>query len=187
MFRGFRLETERLILRPFSMEDLHPLHSIVSRKAVVKYLPEGTLSLDEVGSTLSWLIRCYKENTPSRIIKFTVAVIDRGSSRLIGWVGLGPLQFDTSQIEIYYGLAEEYWGKGLATEAARSMLAFGFNTLGLERISAVVKPGNAASSRVIEKLGMKYLGTLQNLPPEHGDYEGDLHYSISRDDFDPVD
>jgi ribosomal-protein-alanine N-acetyltransferase len=183
VFKNFRAKTERLILRPFTLEDLGPLHEIVSREAVMRYLPEGLLSLEDVEGILRWLVECYRKNTPGEIIKFTVAITDRRSGALIGWVGLGPLEFDRTEIELYYGLREECWGKGLATEAARAILAYGFSTLGLRRIVAVANPANPASSRVLEKLGMKYLKTIRGLPAVHGDYEGDLYYSILREDF----
>lgn len=59
-------------------------------------------------------------------------------------------------VEIFYGLSNEYWGQGLATEAAKAMLHYGFDIIGLKRIIAVVKPDNIASRKVIEKIGMKF-------------------------------
>ncbi|WP_316787572.1 GNAT family N-acetyltransferase [Thermoleptolyngbya oregonensis] len=62
----------------------------------------------------------------------------------------------TPEIEVGYVLDCPFWGRGLATEAARASLQFGFDTLGLERIVAIARPENHASQRVMQKLGMTY-------------------------------
>ena len=183
MFRDINLETTRLVIRPFTLDDLRALHAILSEKAVMKYLPEDVLSLEEVERILDFVTDCYTRNTPNDIIKFTVAVVDKAIGRLIGWVGLGPLEFDTARVELYYGLAEIYWGRGLATEAARAMLDFGFRSLALPEIVAVVSPENKASGRVLEKLGMKYLRVVRSLPADQRFYTGFLYYSLSREEF----
>jgi ribosomal-protein-alanine N-acetyltransferase len=183
MFRDIHLETDRLLIRPFTAGDLLPLHAILSEEAVVEYLPEATMSLEEVEAILDFVTECYARNTPKAIIKFTVAVVDKASGLLIGWVGLGPLEFETDRVELFYGLNETWWGRGIATEAARAMLHFGFVTLGLPEIVAAVKPENKASVRVLEKLGMEYRSTVRDLPQEQAFYEGHLLYSLRRHEF----
>lgn len=183
MFRDINLETTRLVIRPFTLDDLKAFHAILSEEAVMEYLPEDVLSLEEVERILDFVTDCYTRNTPKDIIKFTVAVDDKATGRLIGWVGLGPLEFDTTRVELYYGLAEIYWGRGLATEAARAMLDFGFRSLALPEIVAVVSPENKASGRVLEKLGMKYLRVVRNLQADQRFYTGFLYYSLSREEF----
>jgi ribosomal-protein-alanine N-acetyltransferase len=183
MLRDINLETARLVIRPFTMDDLQVLHAILSQETVMEYLPEDVPSLEEVEQILDFVTDCYTRNTPKDIIKFTVAVVDKATGRLIGWVGLGPLEFDADRIELYYGLAETYWGRGLATEAGWLMLDFGFRSLALPEIVAVVDPENKASVRVLEKLGMKYLRVVRNLPPDQRFYTGFLYYSLSREEF----
>lgn len=183
MFTDICIETDNLIIRPFQINDLDSLHSIVSREEVVKFLPEEAMSREEVRQVMEWLVNCYKENKPEKIIKFTVAVTDIKSGCVIGWCGLGPLDFDGSLIELYYGLAPEYWGKGLATEASRAMLKYAFEVIGLETVTAVVDPENIASVRVVEKIGMKYVKTIENLPPEHRFYEGSKIYKLTRENY----
>ena len=104
------------------------------------------------------------------------------NEKLIGWCGLGPLEFSSGEIEIFYGLSKDQWGKGIATEAATTVLAYGFETLKLDRIVAVTDPRNAASVKVIEKLGMIYRNKVENLPEKYSHYEGCLYYSLSREE-----
>ena len=82
---------------------------------------------------------------------------DRATGQLVGQSGLAEVE-GTTQIEVYYALGTAYWGKGFATEAARAAVAFAFDTVGLDQIVAFAVPDNAASRRVIDKLGMTYRG-----------------------------
>jgi ribosomal-protein-alanine N-acetyltransferase len=93
MFKDINMETPRLLIRAFTMSDLQPIHGILSQLEVMTYVPEGAMSPEEVRDTLAWIINCYDKNTPRQIIKFTVAVTEKATSRLIGWVGLGPLPY----------------------------------------------------------------------------------------------
>ena len=74
---------------------------------------------------------------------------------LIGFTGLQPLP-GTPDIEIGWWLARAWWGRGLATEAARGALHDGFARVGLRRIVAIAQPANAASLGILRKLGMRY-------------------------------
>jgi len=183
MFKDMCLETERLLVRPFKFEDAHALRKIVSQKEVMRYLPEDVMSLKEVKRMISWLNDCYEKNSPERIIKFTAAVVWKKDQKVIGWCGLGPLDFDPKKIEIFYGLSEEYWGKGIATEAGKAMLHYGFDAIKLNKIVAVTASENVASIRVIEKMGMIYTKKIKKLPEEHSSYEGCLYYSLSRHEY----
>ena len=183
MFIDARLETARLIIRPFELQDAEEFHGIVSQPEVMRYLPEEVMSLDEVKSIISWLNDGYRKNTPECIMKFTLAVILKESGRLIGWCGLGPLDFSPSEIEIFYGLSSDYWGKGIATEAARAVLHYGFDTIGLDQIVAVTNAENVASIKVIQNLGLTFRRKVGKLPEKHSAYEGSLYYSLSREQY----
>jgi [ribosomal protein S5]-alanine N-acetyltransferase len=165
------------------MADLEPLQVIIGDSEVVKYLPEDTMTIGEVQDILTWLIDCYVKNRPERILKFTVAVALKKEGSLIGWCGLGPLEFAPAEIELYYGLAKKYWGKGYATEAGAAILDYGFNTIGLNKIVAVVNPENSASVKVLEKLGMVFSHYVSKLPYSLRFYEGDRLYSLSETGF----
>jgi ribosomal-protein-alanine N-acetyltransferase len=183
VFADLNLETGRLIVRAYTMADLPALYGIVSQKAVMEHLPEGIMSREGTEQALRWIIECYGQNTPQKIVKFSVGVVEKSTGRLIGWCGLGPLDFDASEIEIYYGLSASHWGRGFTTEAARALLHYGFTTIGRDRITALVKPENIASQRVIEKLGLIYQKRIGRLPEEYKFFEGLLYYALTREEY----
>jgi RimJ/RimL family protein N-acetyltransferase len=165
------------------MKDLPELYAISSEEEVMRYLPEGVMSLGQTEKALRWIIECYRINTPEKIAKFSVGVVEKKTGRLIGWCGLGPLEFDESEIEIYYGLSRSYWGQGMTTEAAKALLSYGFETIGLNKIVAIVKPENIASQKVIQKLGMTYHKRVGGLPEKFKFYEGLLYYSRTKEEY----
>jgi len=185
LFADLHLETERLIVRAYTMADLPALHGIVSQKAVMEFLPEDVMSRERTEDSLRWIIECYRKNTPRKIVKFSVGVVEKSTGWLIGWCGLGPLEFDASDIEIYYGLSSSHWGRGFATEAAKALLHYGFKTIGLTRITALVKPENTASQKVIEKLGLIYQRRISGLSEKYRFFEGLLYYALTREEYAP--
>ncbi|QDU83780.1 Spermidine N(1)-acetyltransferase [Planctomycetes bacterium Pla163] len=84
----------------------------------------------------------------------------RESGELIGFSGLKYMA-DLGATDLGYRLLPKYWGQGLATEAGRASLRYGFETIGLERIAGFVLPANAGSIRVLEKVGMERDGTVE--------------------------
>jgi len=101
------------------------------------------------------------------------ACIARDTNQMIGFCGLKYLD-DLNVTDIGYRFLPEYWGQGLATEAGAASIRFGFDTLQLDTIMAYVLPENAASIRVIEKLGMQPDGQIT--------YDGEtaLQYKITK-------
>jgi len=175
VFTDVYLETDRLVIRRLSLDDTVQLQRVVGQEKVVEYLPENVMTLDEVREAIEWLQSCYQKNTPAKIVKWTLAVVWKETSEVIGWCGLGPLDFNPEEIEIYYGFSQDFWGRGLATEAAGAVLDYGFERIGVNRIVAVTDPANIGSVRVVEKLGMKFERRIDDLPEEFNHYNG-LHY-----------
>lgn len=87
---------------------------------------------------------------------FHGAVIEKSSNQLIGLCGLNPYDADAPEIE--WKLGVPYWGKGYATELGRQMIECAFDTTLVKGIYGMAYPENAASRRVLEKIGMKYIG-----------------------------
>ncbi len=183
MFDNLYIKTEDFIIRPFQELDTEAFHHILNQSEVLEYLPEEPMSLEEIKEILDFFKYSYKKNTPEKIIKYTLAIEDIKSNKVIGWCGFGPLDFDGSKLELYYGLAKEYWGKGIAAEASRHVLKFAFDNGICDSIMAVVKPENKPSIRVIEKLGFRYIKTLRGLPEEHSFYEGEYCYEMRKEWF----
>ncbi|MCM1989039.1 GNAT family N-acetyltransferase [Oceanirhabdus seepicola] len=184
MFKDIYIETERLILKPYCMEDIDDLYKVYSDEKVMSYIPEGVMSFQWVKDLIEWMVEdCYENNTPDNIDKFGVSVVDKKKNKVIGWCGLGSLDCKPEDVELFYGLSSEYWGQGLATEAAMAMLHYGFDIIGLKRIIAVVKSDNIASKKVIEKLGMKFKNILNVDDPNYSGYDGELYYALTKDEY----
>lgn len=183
MLDNIRIETKRLRLRLFTIEDAEDYHRIVSLDEVVRNVNSTTKTLDEVREALLGLLDKYKINTPEQLIKFSIAIVRKETDRVIGWVGLAPMQIDPADIEIYYGLHPDYWNKGIATEAAAALLRFGFMELKLPRIVGITMSHNKASARVLEKIGLVYRWTIHDLPEDLSYFEGCNYFSLSRNDY----
>ena len=143
------LTTSRLVLRPFTSEDVEPLHTILAQKDVLRYFPNPKPpSREKVGKVIAGQLRHWAEHAFG-----WWAVELKGQKGLIGWNGLQYLP-ETDEIEVAYLLGRRYWGQGLATEGARASLRYGFEQLKLESIVAIVHREHIASQRVVEKLGI---------------------------------
>lgn len=187
MFKDININTENLIIKPYCIDDIDDLYKIYSDEKVMQYIPEGVMSYKWVKDLIIWMVGyCYEKNTPENIIKFGVSIMDKKSNRVIGWCGLGSVDCNPDDVEIFYGLSSEYWGRGLATEAANAMLNYGFNTIGIKRIVALVKPDNIASKKVIDKIGMNFEKILKVDDLNYSGYDGELYYSMTQDEYNGV-
>ena len=145
------MRTERFLFAPWSATDWLALKPIATDPDVMRYISEGRVWPDErIQEFVERQIKCFRERGYCMW-----RLLEPGSDQMIGFCGVQPLA-NTPDIEIGWWLARSYWGRGLATEAARAVLRDGFERAGLERIVAVAHPGNRASRRVMEKLGMRY-------------------------------
>ncbi len=152
------LRTPRLLLRRFTRHDAGALVALDSDPEVVRYAePElaatpRTMADVEAG-LLPRIIAGYDRDPPWE----HWAALQRPGGAFVGWFFLRPSQGDTW--ELGYRLRRSHWGHGYATEGAREVLRHGFETLGVERIVAYVVADNRASVRVVEKLGMRHIGS----------------------------
>lgn len=135
-----RIETERLILRNFKKEDFNDLYEYLSDSTVVLYEPYKAMNEEETLDNLNWRI-----NTDEM-----VAVELKDTHKVIGNVYLGNREFET--IEIGYVFNKNYWGKGYAKEACKTLIEDKFNN-GIHRIYAECDPNNPNSWRLLESLG----------------------------------
>lgn len=147
------LETERLRLRRLRLDDVDDLAALYRDPEVRRFFPEGVLSREETREELEWAIQvCYPRHG------FGLwATILKETGEFIGRCGLLPWIIEgRAEVEVAYTLARAHWGRGLATEAARAIVAHGFATLPVTRLICLIDAGNAASIRVAEKLGMTF-------------------------------
>jgi RimJ/RimL family protein N-acetyltransferase len=144
------IETERLILRPWSDADREPLSRITADPRVMEFFP--TVLTREESDTL--IDRCDAHYREHGFTYFAAEL--RATGELIGFIGIArtPLPHLAPLVEIGWRLAFEHWNRGLATEGARAALRYGFERLNLPEIVAFTATGNVRSRRVMEKLGM---------------------------------
>jgi ribosomal-protein-alanine N-acetyltransferase len=146
------LETERISFRRLSMDDLDNLFTLYHSPDVRRYYSEGIPNYEETRRELEWIVdECYPK------YGFGMwATIYKETGKFIGRCGLCPMDIEgKEEIEVAYMLSREYWGQGLATEAAQAILRYGFEQVGLTRLISVINPDNIASARVAEKIGMR--------------------------------
>lgn len=182
MFRDLRIETERLILRPFGADDLDDLHAMLSDPKVVEHLPNEVMSRQETEEALGRIGGSYEFASVSEMRRCSLAVVLRETGRVVGWCGVGRLNIDPGEFEIYYGLASDCWGRGIATESAKALVDHAFRALSLERIVGIVYPENVASAKVLEKIGLTYRWQITGLPEEHAAFEGVRYFDMTRDE-----
>ncbi|HYC88350.1 MAG TPA: GNAT family N-acetyltransferase [Thermoanaerobaculia bacterium] len=169
------LRTERLTLRPFTIDDAPAVQQHCSTVEVAR----NTLLIPHPypeGAAEQWIAKHAEDWAENRIQHFA---IDDG--QLAGAMGL--VMKGDAIAEIGYWIGPGFWNRGYATEAAREIVRYGFEEAGLHRIFAGYFTRNAASGRVLEKIGMKYEGTLRHHICKWGEYLDVAYYGILRDEF----
>ena len=169
------LTTQRLVLREFTIDDWRAVHTYQSDPRYRRYYGERDWS--EAG-TRAFVQRFVDNQVESPRHKFQLAITLPGSGTLIGNCGVRLDRPGAPVGDIGYELNPEYWGRGYATEAARAMLAFGFEELGLHRVWAECVADNVGSRRVLEKLGMTLEGRLRENQSIDGRWHDTLIYAI---------
>lgn len=148
------LETDRLILRRFAKSDLPRYAQIRSNPRVARFLSGGEGSAKEPDRVARQVFEQHQRLWKSNGYGPWVAV-DRVSRNLIGHGGLrGTAESDAA--ELVYAVDEPWWGRGIATEIAKTSLDFGFSALAIERVIALAEPENLATKRVFDKAGLSF-------------------------------
>ena len=147
-----RIETARLLLRPFTPTDLDDYTRLIFADAeVMRYLPKRDLAPRE---RAEWTIAIFADHWSQRGYGVW-AVTDKLTRELIGHCGLNYV-LEAGEVEVLYALRQDRWGLGFATEAACASARFGFEHANLARLIALAVPDNIASRRVMEHLGFEY-------------------------------
>jgi ribosomal-protein-alanine N-acetyltransferase len=147
------LKTERLLLRHFEPEDLEPLYALYRDPEIRRYYPDGIRTHTQTKEELEW----FRHGHPGHPDLGLWATIDRKSGEFLGRCGLLPWHIQgQDEVELAYMIKKQRWREGLATEAARGIIEYAGQTLGLRRLVCLVVPGNAASAGVAHKVGMSF-------------------------------
>ena len=148
------LETERMVLREFTINDIDNLVDLDSNPEVTRYINGGkTTSRKYIEEQVMPRILAYYESYHEQGIW---AAINKEDDEFMGWFHLRPNHSDKTETELGYRLKQPYWGQGFATEGSLALLDKGFNQLEVDVIVAIADPDNIASRRVMEKVGLKF-------------------------------
>ena len=146
--------TVRLALREFTHDDVDTLLALDSDPRVMRYIGDGrTSTRADCEAAIARTLARYRDHPGHGVWHAS----RRDDGRFVGWGSLKHAG-DSPDVEVGYRLVHEAWGQGFATELARSMLARGFDLVGLQRIIGVTHPDNAASQQVLRKVGMRDAG-----------------------------
>jgi RimJ/RimL family protein N-acetyltransferase len=151
------IETERLTLRPFTLDDAEAWLPLISIPEIIRFTGDTPAqSVDEARELLRTRpLRDYAVYGHGRL-----AVIEKASGRLVGFCGF-KFVVELGEVDIGYRFLPDCWGKGYATESTAALMAHGRRAHGIGRVVATVHPDNPASGRVLEKLGLRYERLLE--------------------------
>lgn len=161
------IKTGRILLRPHRLEDFDDIHAYSQDPEVVQYMQWGPNSEEQsrqfLANTIAGQSIEQKQN-----YDFAVELIDNSTmpearvGQTIGSISLRLPKPDAKLGEIGYCYHKCTWGRGVASEAAEAIMAFGFDKLKLHKISATCDPRNFGSAKVLQKIGMRLEGYLKN-------------------------
>lgn len=144
------LETERLILREINHEDLNDLLQIWGDSEAMRLFPQ-TLDREEMAAWIDRNLNRYEQYGHG-----IWAVLLKSEQKFVGDCGLVIQEVDSvEELEVGYHFNKNYWGQGLAAEAARGCMEYAFNQLNRSRVISMIRPENLASRRVAERNGLK--------------------------------
>lgn len=174
------LETERLVLRQFTMGDVDDLLALDSDPDVRVFVEDGEpVNRAEAIESIEHFLGYY-ERGPH--FGFWVAV-EKSTGTFLGWFHFRPRpDAHTDDPELGYRLVAACWGKGYGSEGSRALIDHGFATAPIDRIIAETMAVHTASRRVMEKAGMRHVRSFATEWPVHipGDEHGEVEYAITR-------
>jgi len=146
-------------VRPFRLDDVSELASILSDADVMKYSVRGVCDESETRVFIEWCMSCYVSHDVG-----PWALVHKEDLNLIGFCGIYTENIDgVEELSLGYRLAKQYWGKGLASESVKGVLQYAFDIKALKSVVVIIEPENVASLRVAEKAGF----TIYNVIDYH--------------------
>lgn len=173
------LESERLILRPMCVSDYEDMYDYAKDPEMTKYLlwsPHP--SADYTKAYLKFVSKRYKSGD-----FYDWAVVEKSSGRMIGSCGFTSIDVDNRKGEIGYVINRKFQQKGYGSEAAETVLGFGFYDLDLNRIECKIMKENEASFKLAQKLGMTFEGYMRDFMYVKGQYRNIGICSILKEEF----
>jgi RimJ/RimL family protein N-acetyltransferase len=175
-----KLETDRFILEPISEDDAEEIYQHVKEYDIARWLISLPHPYPEDGAIK--YIREVMELT-KKGLSYELPIRLKSTRELVGIMAILKVDRKNRNAELGYWIAKKYWNLGCATEAGLRALKFGFEVLNLERIYAKYYPENKASSRVMEKMGMKFEGTMRHEILKNDRFYDMSYYGILKDEW----
>ena len=169
------LRLDRLRLRDWQEADWPQAHAYGSDPEVVRYMDWGPNTEDE---TRAFVRAAQQAAQSSPRSHYDLAVVLAETGEVVGGCRLWIESARHREASIGYSLARAHWGHGYGTELARGLLRFGFDSLAMHRIWAIVEPENVASAHVLEKLGFQREGRLRDHRHAKGRWRDSVLYAI---------
>ena len=174
------IETPRLCLREFEVGDWR---AVLAYQSDPRYLKLYAWTERTEADVRAFVARFVTSQAVEPRLKYQLAVTLREGGTLIGNCGIRLGEPGTRSGDLGYEISPDHWGCGYATEAARAMVGFGFEALGLHRVWGECVPENAASRRVMEKLGMRPEGWLRQTQWYKGRWWDTLVYGVLEEEW----
>lgn len=174
------MEAKDIRLCEFKFDDWNDVYEYTSNEKASVYQPWGPLSPEE---TKAYISRIIEDSQKVPRTRFVFAVRTKESDKVIGAGEISIKDTRNRRGEISYILNPGYWGNGYATRIASCLLEFGFAKLNLHSIYATCDPRNIASSKVLEKIGMKYEGRMRHVLLIRDGWRDSSIYSILESEY----
>jgi len=176
------LETERLRLRKLNMHDAQDIFDYSRDPLVAKHvLWDAHRNIAESRAYLRFMLRKYRMNDAA-----SWGIELKSSGKIIGTIGFMWIQPENAAAEVGYSLSRIHWGKGIMTEALQAVVAYGFESLNLNRIEAMHELTNPASGAVMRKCGMVLEGTMRQKLLNKGRFVDVDLYAILRSEYNQI-
>jgi len=159
-----QIETDRLILKPLSVEDAPAVFEWVSDPVVNTYMIYKIY--DNISDVIKWILSLQENDN-------NFGIYLKSTGRLIGAISI-PFSKKENAYSIGYNMNQNYWNKGFTTEAAKAIIKWAYQELNARDFVAIYANGNRASKKVVEKCGFKYVG-----PTEYEKYDGSKTFESS--------
>ncbi|WEG12590.1 GNAT family N-acetyltransferase [Pullulanibacillus sp. KACC 23026] len=172
------LESERLYLQPFKVEDSPRIAELANNKELADIL--GLPHPYKLEMAQDWVAS--QPELISKGIEYPFAIYQKESNEIIGTITI-RIDKNNNKGELGYWMGRNYWGKGYASEAVRALIFFGFNELNLNKICASALSKNKASIKVLEKNGLKKEGMLKQNRLLLGNYEDVNVYGLLKSEY----
>ena len=178
---NIKLQTERLLISPITLDDLEKIHELHSLPETDEFNTLGIpKNMEETKAIITGWI---EKNNSGQNTNFAFKIEQTANNDFVGLIALNLGMPKFKIAEVWYKLHSNFWNKGYATESLNRILEFGFGELGLHRIEAGCAVENFGSMRVLEKVGMTREGRKRKVLPLKNGWSDNFHYAILATDM----